>query len=152
MAKKTETKSTEKKPAAAKAAPKKTAAAAPKKAPKAKGESKPAAPRHPKARVVAGHQSKAELAKTIAAGLVRDDEDSAALATRLSTSSNSQLLRLHRVVETVKSKFGSRAKLIAAIGTAQQKSKDKDYLSKLDTMSLPALLDLASHATKHAAK
>ena len=40
------------------------------------------------------------------------------------------------------SKWGSRDKLIAAIGTAQNKSKDKDYLAKLATSTLPQLVDL----------
>jgi hypothetical protein len=148
MAKKTETKTK----GAAKATNKTTAGTKPvaKKAPKAKAEAKAAAPRHPKARVVAGHKTKADLAKTVAAGLVREDEDPANLATTLATASNAQLLRLHDVVETVKTKFGSRAKLIAAIGTAEKKSKDKDYLTKLDSMPLPALLALANEASKRA--
>jgi hypothetical protein len=48
------------------------------------------------------------------------------------------------MAETVKKKWGSREGLIAAIGTAQKKSKDKDYLAKLETLSLPQLVDLAS--------
>ena len=74
------------------------------------------------------------------------DEDSGAVAERLKTASNTQLLRLQQVVETVKSKYGSREKLIDAIGTAQNKSKDKDYLAKLATFTLPHLLDLAPRA------
>ena len=57
--------------------------------------------------------------------------------------SNHKLLHLASVAETVKSKFGSRDKLIAAIGTAAGKSKDKDFLAKLGTQSLPHLLGLA---------
>jgi hypothetical protein len=58
-----------------------------------------------------------------------------------------QLLRLQQVVATVKAKYGSRAKLIEAIGNASKKSKDKDYLAKLDSFSLPQLLDLAKSAS-----
>jgi hypothetical protein len=136
-----------KKAAAKKAAAKKAAAP---KAPKEKGEPKPAAPRHPKARVTARHTSKEALAKTLAASIARDDEDTDVIANRLEKASNTQLLRLQHVVETVKEKFGSREKLIAAIGAAENKAKDKDYLAKLDTFSLPQLLDLATSAQRHA--
>lgn len=136
-----------------KAAPKATKAttkAAPKAKKAPKGEPREAAPRHPKARVDKLHSSKAELAKTLASALAVGDQDSGAIAERLKTASNTQLLRLHNVVETVKSKYGSREKLIEAIGNAQNKSKDKDYLTKLATFSLPRLLDLATSATRSA--
>jgi hypothetical protein len=123
---------------------------APKAKPKAKAPPKPKAapvkvgPRHPRARVAEGHGSKAALAKALAPVLARADEDTGALETRLAKASNAQLLRLQRASQTVKDKYGSRDKLIAAIGTATQKSKDKDYLAKLDSYSLPQLLDLAA--------
>jgi hypothetical protein len=125
------------------------AAKAKKPAPKAKAPPKikaapvKAGPRHPKARVADAHGSKAALAKTIAPLVARTDEDVDALEVRLRTASNAQLLRLQRASQTVKSKFGTRDKLIAAIGEASKKSKDKDYLAKLGTYSLPQLLDLA---------
>ncbi len=138
------TKKTEKtaKKAPAKKAPAKKAAA-PKKAKKTEAEAKPAGPRHPKGRVVAGHGSKEALAKSLAASIARDDEDTDIIANRLEKASNTQLLRLQHAVEAMKEKYGSREKLIAAIGTAEKKSNDKDYLAKLDTLSLPNLLDLA---------
>jgi len=126
-----------KKAVAKKAAPKKT-----------EGEPKPAAPRHPKARVVAQHGTKEALAKSLAKSIARDDEDTDIIANRLEKASNTQLLRLQKVVETVKEKFGSRDKLIEAIGTAQNKSKDKDYLAKLATFPLPRLLDLVTSAQR----
>jgi hypothetical protein len=118
------------------------------KAPKA--EAKEALPRHPKARLAKLHGTKADLAKTLASALVAGDEDAGALTARLSKASNTQLLRLQKVVETVKTQFGSREKLIEAIGTAQNKSKDKDYLAKLATFPLPRLLDLATSAQRSA--
>ena len=141
-------KTTTKSPAAKKKAPAKKAAAPKKaKAPKAEAaEKKEALPRHPKARLAKLHNSKADLAKTLAESLVAGDEDSGALTQRLTKAANTQLLRLQKVVETVKSKFGSREKLIEAIGSAQNKSKDKDYLAKLATYPLPRLLDLAPRA------
>lgn len=126
------------KPAAKKAAPKAKA--------KAKAAPAPAKilPRHPKARVTDAHGSKAAIAKAIAPLLARTDEDSGALEDRLKKASNAQLLRLQRATQTLKDKYGNREKLIAAIGEAQRKAKDKDYLAKLDTYSLPQLLDLAA--------
>jgi hypothetical protein len=133
-----------------KAEPKaKTTKAAPK-AKKAAAPKREAGPRHPKARVDKLHTSKADLAKSLATELAIGDEDSGAVEGRLRTASNMQLLRLQRVVETVKSKYGSREKLIEAIGNAKNKGKDKDYLTKLATFSLPRLLDLATSATRAA--
>lgn len=135
-------KTTEKAPA------KKAAPAKAKKAPKA--ETKEAAPRHPKARVVKGHESKEALAKSLAESIARADEDHGVIADRLKTASNSQLLRLHSAVKTMKDKYGSRDKLIAAIGAATNKGKDKDYLAALDKLSLPNLLDLAKSHERRA--
>ena len=128
------------KPAAKKAAPKA----------KAKVASAPAKilPRHPKVRVADAHGSKAALAKAIAPLLARTDEDTGALEVRLKKASNAQLLRLQRATQTLKDKYGNREKLIAAIGAAQRKAKDKDYLAKLDTYSLPQLLDLAAGSAR----
>ncbi len=140
--KKTNTKS----PAAKKAPAKKAAAPKKTRAPKAEASAKEQLPRHPKARLAKLHNSKADLAKTLAGALAAGDEDTGALTERLSKASNMQLLRLQKVVETVKSKYGSREKLIEAIGSAANKSKDKDYLAKLATYPLPRLLDLAPRA------
>ena len=141
------TKKTTTKKAAPKAK-KTTTKAAPKakKEPKAPKEAKEQLPRHPKARLAKVHNSKADLAKSLAPALVAGDEDAGEVSERLSKASNTQLLRLQKVVETVKSKYGSREKLIEAIGSAQNKSKDKDYLAKLATYPLPRLLDLAPRA------
>src|SRR4029078_203501 len=87
-------------------------------------------PRHPKGRVTELHNGKEALAKTLAPALVTESEDEGTLATKLKTASNAQLLRLQRVVQAVKDKWGSREALITAIGTATNKSKDKDYLAK----------------------
>lgn len=122
----------------------------PAKAAKAAAPRNERAARHPHSRVVARHGSKEALAKSLAESLAKPDQDSGAIATRLQTASNSQLLRLQRVVETVTATYGNRAKLIAKIGSDQKKSKDSEYLAKLDTMSLPHLLDLAQATAKRA--
>jgi hypothetical protein len=126
-------------PAKAKAAPKKAKAAPVK-----------VGPRHPKARVAEAHGSKAALAKAIASVIARADQDAGTLESQLKKASNAQLLRLSRATQTLKEKFGDRDKLIAAIGAASKKSKDKDYLTKLDSYSLPHLLDLAAAAQRAA--
>lgn len=130
-------KSTSKAPAAA--APKATKTdktKAPKKAAKK--------PTGPKAALTARHGSKESLVGSILGSVVRADENKEVVQTRLLKASSSQLLRLARVVETVNKKYGSRDKLINAIATATKSTKDKDYLAKLATYSLPRLLDLAS--------
>ena len=140
--KKTETKSKAKPSKKAKApAKKKTATKTAKKGPKP--EPVKVGARHPKARVLEAHGTKEALAKSLAEAIARDDEDTDVIADRLRTASNSQLLRLRQAADTVKEKYGDRTKLIAAIAAAQNKSKDKDYVAKLDTYSLPHLLELA---------
>jgi len=142
-------KTTTKKKVAPKAKPAKKAAA-PKKAAKVKTEAKPQGPRHPAGRVKERHGGKEALAKALAPSLARANEDSDTIAERLKTASNSQLLRLQRVVEAVKQKWGSREALITALSTAEKKSKDNDYITKLGTFSLPKLFDLATSAERRA--
>ena len=118
--------------------------AAKKAAPVAQATPVPTGPRHPKARVAEVHGGKAALAKAIAPLLAGPDQDANALEVRLAKASNSQLLRLQRATQTLKDKYGDREKLIAAIGEATRKTKDKDYLAKLASYSLPHLLELAA--------
>lgn len=144
-------KTTEKSKAAkSKKAPAKKPAA--KKTAKAKTAAEPvaAAPRHPRAKLAALHGDKKSLAKSLAAAIAREDEDEGVIEERLRTASNTQLLRLQHAVDEVKAKFGDRGKLIAAIGKAENKSKDKDFLAKLDTFSLPRLLDLVRAGERRA--
>lgn len=143
------TKKTEK-TAAPKAASKTTATKAPKAAKAAKAPAAKTGPRHPHGRVTEGHGSKEALAKSLAAIVARAGEDKDQLATKLKTASNQQLLRLQRAAETVKKKWGGRDKLIAAIGSAQNKSKDKDFIAKLESFSLPQLLDIATSGERRA--
>jgi hypothetical protein len=145
--KKTDPKNNTKKKLPPKKAPAKKAAA-PK---KEKKEPIKVGPRHPHGRVKATSAgSKEALAKALAPSLARGDEDTDQLEARLKTASNNQLLRLQKVADAVKSKYGSRAGLIEAIGKNAQKSKDKDYIAKLETLSLPNLLDLAKSADRRA--
>ena len=120
------------------------------KAPKAPKQTVKQTARHPKAKVLEAHGGKEALAKAIASVIARGDEDGDSVADRLKTASNAQLLRLSRVSETVKKKWGSRDKLIAAIGAATNKAKDQDYLTKLGTFSLPQLVHLAASHERRA--
>lgn len=128
-------------------APAKTAAKAPKAAKAPAGETKP---RHPAGRVKAAHGAKESLVKKLVEPLAAEDQDTDALSARLLKASNQQLLRLERVVDAVKSKYGSRAKLIETLGKALSKAKDKDYLAKLGSFPLPRLLDMVKSAEKRA--
>jgi hypothetical protein len=128
--------------------------AAPSKAKSAKTNPKAAAvkvgPRHPRARVIEGHGSKAALAKAIAPFLASDAQDTDEHESRLQKASNAQLLRLQRATQTLKDKYGNRDKLIAVIGEASKKGKDKDYLARLGSYSLSQLLDLAATSQRAA--
>ena len=122
-------------------------------APKAPREKAPVVEqkaRHPFARVKELHGTKEALVKTLVDPLAAEDEDTDLVKARLLKASNQQLLRLATVVATVKDKYGSREKLIASIGKAENKTKDEDYLAKLGTMPLPRLLDMARASERRA--
>jgi hypothetical protein len=139
----TETK--RKTPRTAKAASGSSAAKAATKAKAAPKAARPAKkyPPGPHGKLIAKHKDRKTLVDALVGSLARADQDSGALATTLGKVSNHKLLRLARVADAVKSKYGSRDKLIAAIGATHNKAKDKDFLSKLGGYSLPQLLDLA---------
>jgi hypothetical protein len=105
----------------------------------------------PKARHPHGRVEEPQLEGSAFRARVRDRAAKRIMTpeTRLSAS-NAQLLRLSRVTATVKQKYGNREKLIAAIGTAEKKAKDKDFIAKLESFSLPQLLDMASSAERRA--
>src|SRR6266567_2353013 len=120
MATKKKTETTKKSKPSTKSKPKAKAkpaksAKAPKKGPKPEPVKLTA--RHPKGRVIALHGGKEALAKSLAEAVARDDEDTDIIADRLRTASNRQLLRLRKVADTVKEKYGDRGKLIAAIAS-----------------------------------
>ena len=133
-------------PAKAKAAPKETKA---QKLAARKAAAKK--PQGPKAQVTAKHTSKESLVGSIIGSVVATGEDRDSVQKRLLKASNAQLLRLAGVVETVNKKFGSRDKLIDAITKATKSAKDKDFVAKLGTYSLPRLLDLATSKQRSAA-
>ena len=135
-----------------KPAPKTKKAAAPKTAGTAKKAAKVAAKvvGGPLAKLKAAYGSKESLVGKIAEPLAGKDEDTDTVKERLLHASNKQLLRLASVVETVTKKYGSREKLIAAVGVAMKKAKDNDFIAKLESMSLPQLFDIAKSHERRA--
>jgi hypothetical protein len=68
----------------------------------------------------------------------------------LDSVSNKKLLRLHEVLTSVKSQFGSRGKLLDAILTGEKRSKDGDYKKGLERLSTPQLFQIFLAGQKRA--
>lgn len=82
-------------------------------------------------------------------GLMETGEESKDdLRKRLTAAANSKLLRLHGVASTVKNDFGSHDKLVEATAEALGRSKDRDYVKKLSTLSSARVLDLLNTAKR----
>lgn len=64
--------------------------------------------------------------------------------------SNAKLLRLHETFTVVKSKFGTRAKLIDEILTTMVRSKDAGMKKRLEQYPIPRLYDLYRSSAKRA--
>ncbi len=64
--------------------------------------------------------------------------------------SNSKLVHLHEVFSTVKEKFGTREKLIAAVLEVEKRTKDEGYKTHLSAYPVPRLFDLYKSASKRA--
>ena len=82
--------------------------------------------------------------------LLESDEPKEDLRKRLLGVANSKLLHLHEVASMVKEKYGSRDKLRDAAAQALGRSKDKDYLAKLESYSTAKLLDVTLLAERRA--
>lgn len=93
--------------------------------------------------------SKDALAKKLVALLDKpEDEDQADFERRIETASNKQLLRLWSAEQAVKSRFGSKDKLIDAVVRARFDGNDNaDYRAKVSTYSKTRLLDLHRQVT-----
>lgn len=93
------------------------------------------------------HGSKEKLVDSLIPALVDDgDESKAELKERLMSVSNQKLLRLATAMQTVSEKYGSKAGLVDAISSARGKAKDQDFKDKLESYSVPRLLDMARAA------
>ena len=82
--------------------------------------------------------------------LVESDESKEDLRKRLLGVANGKLLHLHEVASMVKEKYGSRDKLLGAAAQALGRTKDKDYLAKLESYSTAKLLDVTLIAERRA--
>lgn len=68
----------------------------------------------------------------------------------LDSVSNSKLLRLHDMLESVKKEFGSRDKLIGKLLELEKRTKDDGYKARLQAYSTPRLVDTYGAAAKRA--
>jgi hypothetical protein len=68
----------------------------------------------------------------------------------LDAVSNKKLLRLHTILSDVKSKFGSRGKLVEAILDQEKRGKDEGRKVGLSRFSTPRLYDLYKSGAKRA--
>jgi len=66
----------------------------------------------------------------------------------LSRVPNSKLIRLHDLLTDVKSRFGSRGKLIDGILELEKRAKDPGYKTRLEGYALPRLMDLHGSLSK----
>lgn len=100
----------------------------------------------PLAQVKRLHGSKEKLVDSLVDALGKDagDESPEALKQRLQSSSNKKLLRLAKAISTVNTKHGSKDKLVQTVSAAKGHAKDQDYVAKLQTMSIPRLLDMVN--------
>ena len=105
----------------------------------------------PLATVKAKFETKDKLVDQIVGLLSKDsDEPKDDMRKRLLSASNSKLLKLHGAANSAQEKFGSRAKLVSETAAALGKSKDKDYLAKLESFSAARLVDLHRMGTRRA--
>ena len=92
--------------------------------------------------------TKEKLVDSLVGTLASDsDESKAELKQRLMTVSNQKLLRLSTSLKTMSEKYGGKEQLVEAISAARGKAKDQDFKDKLESYSVPRLLDMA-HAIR----
>jgi hypothetical protein len=102
----------------------------------------------PLAQVKRLHSSKEGLIEALAGDLARETGDSKdSVKERLAGAPNTKLLRLHQALTSLRDKYGSKDKLIQALSQARGHGKDRDYAAKLQTYSIPRLLDMMRAAS-----
>ena len=91
------------------------------------------------------HGSKAQLAKKVYEMLDHPDDPDEAfeLEHRVQTMSNRKLLRLWNAHQLMDDKFGSRDDLVDTIVKSKFPNGNDDYQAKLETFTVPKLLDVA---------
>jgi hypothetical protein len=98
------------------------------------------------------HGDKAKLVDSLLGILEPSDaeEPKDDLKARLLAASNRKLLRLLKVSRTVKDKYGSKDKLVAAVAAAYGRAKDGDYVGRLSRYTSAKLLDIAESLARRA--
>lgn len=90
------------------------------------------------------HGTKEKLVDSLIPRLAEDsDESKSELKERLLSVSNQKLLRLSAAMQLMAEKYGGKEQLVEAISSARGKGKDQDYKDKLETYSVPRLLNMA---------
>lgn len=91
------------------------------------------------------HGSKAELAKKVFELLdhPEDEDETHELEYRVQTMSNRKLLRLWNAYQVMEQKFGSKDEMVDAIMSAKFPAGNEAYQGKIETFTVPRLLDLA---------
>jgi hypothetical protein len=98
------------------------------------------------------HGGKEKLVDKIMGLVERGEQEAGDLKTRLLAASNKKLLRLAENAETIRSRYGSRDKLVGAVAEAIGRAKDSDYVKKLDRYTPGRLLDMAQSFARRARK
>lgn len=81
-----------------------------------------------------------------------DDEDRDDLRRRLLSASNKKLLRLLRIGETIRQRYGSTERLAQTVAQALGRAKDSDYVKRLSGFTPARLLDLAETLARRAGR
>jgi hypothetical protein len=105
------------------------------------------ATKSPLARVKDEFGGKDKLVDKIVGLLGSDDEPKDEMRRRLLGAANSKLIRLHRIATEVKQAGGKEA-LAGAAASELGRSKDKDYVTKLESYSSGRLLDMIGSARR----
>jgi hypothetical protein len=84
--------------------------------------------------------------------LDRGDETKEELKQRLLKAANSKLLHLRQVAREVQKKFGSKEGLVEALLGAANRTKDRDYGTRLMRHSIGRLLDMHRSLTRRSPK
>ena len=103
----------------------------------------------PLSRVKDEFGGKDKLVDKIVGTLDAGDESKDDLRKRLLGVANRKLIRLHSVATRTKT-AGGHDKLVASTAERLNRAKDKDYVSKLDSLSDARLLDMLSVAERKA--
>jgi hypothetical protein len=96
------------------------------------------------------HGGKDKLVDKLVGLIERGEMEADELKQKLRSVSNAKLLRLLAISETVKEKYGSKDKLVAAVAQALGRAKDADFVKRLGSASVGKLVDMAQSLARKA--